>query len=481
MPLRPHQVEPARQLLDLLSRSDVAIDGSDMGVGKTHVAAAVAARLNLPTLCVAPKISLYAWRAAAALEGDAVSVINYELLRTGTTPYGWWDNPPPTTRAIYFQCTHCQRKYKDGETIDGCYCRPDGIHCFDTRKVAHRYGRFHFHPGVRLVVFDEVHRCSGLDSLNAEILIAAKREQRKILALSATLAMSPLQLRALGYVLGLHQLSDFELWARRKGVRRIPRGGLKWLVSEASQSKIMSDIREQIFPALGVRVTTESIPDFPACDIQAELFDLDEGGKLESLYAEMGDAIAALKAHAEFDKDAEHPLTKILRARQAIELLKVPLMCELHSDYRAKGFSVALFVNFSQTIAELRKRLRTECVVDGSEYGIKFRDKNIGYFQSNGSREIILNIQAGNESISLGDTDGNFPRVGLVMPCDSAVRFRQLVGRLPRHGGRSTSYYRVLFAANSPEVRMHRALRAKLNNLDALNDGDLSPENLLFT
>jgi hypothetical protein len=58
---------------------------------------------------------------------------------------------------------------------------------------------------------------------------------------------------------------------------------------------------------------------------------------------------------------------------------------------------------------------------------------------------------------------------------------RQIFGRLPRVVGKSKSFYRVLFAAGTCEVPMHRAVSAKLNNLDALNDADLMPENLRLT
>jgi hypothetical protein len=36
----------------------------------------------------------------------------------------------------------------------------------------------------------------------------------------------------------------------------------------------------------------------------------------------------------------------------------------------------------------------------------------------------------------------------------------------------------VLLAAKTADVKIHKALRAKLNCLDALNDADLLPENL---
>jgi hypothetical protein len=55
------------------------------------------------------------------------------------------------------------------------------------------------------------------------------------------------------------------------------------------------------------------------------------------------------------------------------------------------------------------------------------------------------------------------------------VRFRQLVGRLARDGGKSPANYRVVLAADTVEEKIWRHLRSRLNNLDALIDSDFLP------
>lgn len=477
--LRPHQVRPVRDLIGIFQKFQVAVDWSSTGTGKTAVAVAVAKILSLPTLIVTPHIIQTAWKEMGHLFEDSFSVCNYELLRTGNTPFGWWDRPKTKSQFI-FVCLNCQRKYKPEITPDACYCRPDKIHCFETKKIPHKYGRFNFHPGVKFLIMDECHRCGGIDSLNADMLIAAKRQGIKILLLSATPAASPLDLRALGYALDLHNLTDYYSWMMRLGVRRLPVGGWRWEIARQRQLETMAEIRSRVIPAKGVRVTTESIPDFPSVEIEAQLYDIDNSANIQKIYEEMAESLTELKTRAENDKNADHALTMLLRGRQKIELLKTPLMVELCQDFRAKGFSVALFVNFSQTVAELRKRLKCDCFVDGSREGVRLREDNIRNFQENSAREIILQIDAGKEALSLHDKHGEFPRVGLAMPTFSAKAVRQLVGRLPRTGGKSTSYYRFLFARGTVEVSMHRALVGKLNNMDALNDADLYPENLQF-
>jgi len=480
VPLRSHQIRPAQELLDILNAGDVAVDLSDCGVGKTYMAAWVAAQLRLPTLVVCPHISQSAWKRASESFGDSISVINYEALRTGKHPFGTWDRLPGP-REQYFQCSNCQCKFKPEQSWPACYTRHDGVHCFETKKKSQRLGRFTFDPNVRFVIFDEIHRTSGLNSLNADLLIGAKRSGLKILGLSATPATSPLHLRALGFVLGLHHLTNFDNWLSRLGVRRIPGGGYKWMVSAERGREIMGEIRAKIIPERGIRVRAEDIPDFPECDISAELYDLQSSNRIDELYSEMRDAVFELRNISLNDKSPEHPLTRILRAQQEIELLKIPIMEELRSDYLAKGFSVAMFVNYSQTLRVLRERLKIKCIVDGSPEGVQRRNEYVDLFQINSEREILLNTRAGGVSISLGDLDGEHPRVGLVFPGNSAIEFRQLAGRLPRHGGRSKSYYRVILANTEEERAIYAALSLKLGNLEALTDSDMSPPGMELT
>ena len=341
-----------------------------------------------------------------------------------------------------------------------------------------------------------------MDSLNAEMLLAAKRQGIKMLGLSATAACNTLNMRALGYNLDLHNdktdllgmkvfnqgfskmeyrvLPNFYRWAAQYGCRRDPRfHGFKWLVGKDRQLETMNKIRESIIPARGVRVTTESIPGFPERSISAELYDLQEDSAIDRLYAEMETSIRELNMRAEFDGD--HPLTKILRARQKIELLKIPVAVELARDYLDKGYSVGIFVNFSQTMHELRHRLKCDCFIDGSRAGVCNRQRSIDGFNANDDRLILVNSEAGGVSVSLPDLTGNHPRVGLVFPGFNAVTFRQVLGRFHRENSKSKCHYRVIFAANTVEETVHRNLRAKLDNLDELNnlnDDDMKPENL---
>lgn len=484
--LRPHQVEPTQYLLNTLLQHRTACDLSDTGTGKTYVACAIAATARLPTLAVVPKISISQWQRAAEHFEDSLSVINYEMLRTGRTPFGHWDSTPPAgfVSEEYFQCEWCQLKV-DFNHFQGCYCHPHQIHCVNIKKKAWRYGRFHFHPGVKFVIFDEAHRCNGEDSLNADLLIAAKRDVPYGLALTATMACDPMHMRALGYFLDLHGLDHevagrvlrpkFTSWAAQHGVRRESQRGLQWRVSEENQLATMDAIRQEIIPARGVRITTDSIPNFPKRVITSELYDLESNGQIDRLYDEMAEALGRLEDKAAYDVDPDLQLTAILRAREKIELLKVPIAIELARDYVARGHQVGIFVNFTSALTELSERLQTRCWIRGGQSRAE-RDGVVKNFQTQREPIILINNEAGGAALDLpGDN-----RVGLVFPPEKAVTFKQLVGRFHRDGG-GNCFYRVIFAAKTVETRMHRNLQKKLNNLDALNDGDLNPCNLFLS
>lgn len=477
--LRPHQVQPVARLVRILQAGVNAVDLSDTGTGKTYVAVAVANRLKVPTLAIVPKISVSQWHAAAAHFGDTLSVVNYESLRTGRTPFGTWENPPPPgfRSETYFKCQCCQLIVDPENDPDGCYCHPLKIHCLETKKVPWEYGQFKFSPAVGLTIWDEVHRCGATNSLNADMLIAARRQRIPVLGLSATSACGPLEMRALGYVLGLHNLNDFYRWTLKYGCGKIEGlRGWHWKAGKDRQKEFMLQLREEIIPSRGVRVSYKNIPNFPERTVTPRLFDIDGGGQLDALYGEMREALECLEKRTAIDTDAEHPLTKMLRALQRIELLKVPLVCELVPDYLAKGYSVGVFVNYKQTMTELRKRLKCDCFIDGSPEGSRGRAGSIARYQAGKDRLILINSDAGGAAVSLPDETGESPRKGLVMPPRSARTFKQLIGRFHRENSLSPCSYDILLAAKTAEVSTHTKLMGKVDNLDTLNDGDFLPD-----
>ena len=484
--LRPWQLEPANRLFEILRSGGSALDASDTGTGKTFTATAVASALQRPTLVTCPKIACAQWEAAAEHFNDSFSIVGHELLRAGSTPFGQWEHPLPADKSAreYLVCVICQCKVDPKNPLP-CHANAADIHCVEVRKRKHRYGKFQFHSAVKLLIIDEVQKFNATDSLNAQVLIAAKRQKIPTLALSATPGESPLHFKGLGYLLGLHNLDkdvetlggrkipSFFRWAARYGARNHPLyRGLHWPVAADRQAEVMRELNTQIFPSRGVRVRRSEIPGFPEVEITAELYNLEDGGRLDRAYAEMKSELQILADKQLTDKAPDSELTILLRAQQRVELLKVPLFVELAEKYRESGHSVGIFVNFHQTIDALAEKLGTDCIIDGRT---KHRQRNIDRFQANSERLILVQTAAGGAALSLHDLHGGFPRGGLVSAGFSARALKQLLGRFPRDGGKSPSFYRIIFAAGTVEADIQKAVSMKLRNLDSLIDGDLIP------
>lgn len=447
--LKPYQGPASETLLRALLKHGAAIDGSDMGIGKTYQAGAVIRAMEMPTLVVGPKISRTDWLRMGQHLGVGFDYINYEMLRTGRTPYGHW--------------------------------RDDG--------------HFEFSSAIHNLVFDEVHRCGGISTQQSKMLIAAKRQRIFTTALSATIGDSPASFCALGYLLGLHSLVDikqglmvkvpgFRRWAKINGCYVGDSGGVSFNRSDEERRLIMAKIHAKIFPERGCRISVKDVPDFPERQIFADLYDLAEKNLVDQLWAEMAEAMEELRSRCRGGVSESYPLVRILRARQKLELLKVPIFEALARDATAQGYSVVIFTNFTQTLDEICRRLNIKCRIDGTqigEKGARARQDAIDTFQRNDERLLATNIDCGGVSISMPDLDGNHPRLGLVFPGFSATKMRQAFGRLHRTTSKSKCIYRVVFAADTVEQQVYRNVSRKLNCLDALQDGDLLADNLRLT
>lgn len=448
--LHPYQEASVEALLPVLKSNRAALDGSEMGLGKTLCAVEVMRRVGNPaTVVVCPKICIPSWHRHAAALDTELDACNWEMLRTGRTPYGDWAD--------------------------------DDI----------RGGRFVWNSNIKFLIFDECHKFITPDSLNSRMGRAARRQRIPSLSLSATPADDPLELDTLGYILRLHDSDDaptlrnpepttFFRWALANGCEDRPGEGLLFNGTPEQKLAAMRGIHAQLYPHKGVRVRTEDVPNFPETQITAELFDLNDNGRIDQLYAEMADAVAALRDRARSDywKDST---TKLLRARQEIELLKVPVFKELSEEGKAKGLSIIHFLNFRASVDQLAERLQTDCIIDGRQVGAAGalqREQHRARFHTDQVRDIICNSEAGGVGIDLDDVRGVYPRLSLISPGYNAKSFKQLTGRPRRATSKSKSFQRVILAAGTVEESVFQTLSAKLARGEALQDGDFFPQSL---
>lgn len=396
------------RLAAILARHPSALDSSDTGTGKTFVAVKVAETLGLRPLIICPKAVIPAWR--AALEQSSVqhwAVGNWEMMRGKALPHG-----------------------------------------------------------RNFFILDEVQRAKGRDSQNAKLAMECAKAG-KVLALSATAASNPLEMKALGRILDLYPPGGFWSWTRENGCKKAFFGGMEY----KGGVKGMARIHAKIYPHRGARMRIDEIPTFPECATQVDLIDFGDTA------AEMQTELQAVDAAAVNDEDPNNPLTIQLRERERTELLKVPGLVGMICDLYEEGKAVVLFTNFTSTIDAIQSRLKIPAV-EFSGRNVKDRESNRLSFQAGFHHVILVSIKAGGVGLNLQDENGVRPRVSLVNPCFSVVDYRQALGRIHRAGSKSKAVQKIIFAAGTIEERVAKLLRAKEMNLDALNDSDLDPLNL---
>jgi len=142
-----------------------------------------------------------------------------------------------------------------------------------------------------------------------------------------------------------------------------------------------------------------------------------------------------------------------------------------------EGSSPVVFINFQDTLEAIEKRLGDNYKhligkICGGQTD-KQRNNDIELFQNDTKRIMLVNIQAGNASVSLHDLIGNHPRRSLINPSWSAINTLQALGRIFRAEGKTKCIQNFMFAMGTIEERMADRVQSKLNNIGMLNDGDI--------
>ena len=415
--LYSRQRSHVEQLIAALEQFGSALDSSETGTGKTVCGAEIAQRANAHTLVVCPKAVIPSWEKELAERGVSAHVINYEKLRTGKSEFGKWQGK-----------------------------------------------RWVWTIPPSLIIFDEAHKCSGVGTQNAKMLIEAK-DRHAVLMLSATIASNPMQMRAAGWLLGAHMLGNFYQWALKHGCVKNRWNGVEF----AGTHTHIEAIAQQISHRCARMTATELADHFTETQIITE--PLQFGDEVAEIYEEMERELQALEERAEQDKkdSGAEALVKQLRARQRVELYKVPVIVGMVQDLLAEGKSVAVFVNFQATLDALCEKLNAPAHIDGKQSATE-RQQHIDSFQNDAERVIVCNTAAGGVGISLHDTHGNFPRAAIISPDWNEKNILQVVGRVHRAGGKTPSLQRILFAAGTVEERVETSVRKKISLLKTLNE-----------
>lgn len=450
--LKSYQVDAASQLVAGVLKYGSMADLSDTGVGKTyHALGALRELQKFRVGIVCPIRSIDKWRDLCDAFGVSYQfIVNWEGARALKFPY---------------------------------------------KKKGFRF-EWSVPPGTFLI-FDEAHRAKGLGTKNSDMVVSAGRRKIPCLLLSATLAASPLDMLASGFVLGLHALSDFREFCQRHGCYQVlmnkkemdayesarllgenppmPKPRYRWSCADAVDT--MRSLSREIIPTRAVRVKIADLGDaFPETQITAEAISIGEknSAKQNKAYGDLLEKVAELLEKKEKGYQAA-TMTLNLRYRQIAELLKAEALADLAKDYLENKLSVILFCNFTETILELKKLLSCDCLLVGEDVQPKEKTTEaMRDFQANRKSLIICNVQAGGESIDLHDVHGGHPRVSLICPTYRAMALRQVFGRPHRQEGKSKSLQRLIYARGTVEEEVCATVSMRLSAISALNDGDLS-------
>lgn len=459
------QKKHAEFLSDALSRIGIAFDSSATGTGKTFAANAILRHHKRKFVIICPKLARPQWAEVLEKFGlKAEFIINYEKLARGNT-------------AFYKYIS--AKKYRE---IHGIADNVE-IPLFLCAKFKI--------PQDWIVVLDESHKCKGVESLNAGLMFNLAIQKYNCLLLSATQATTPLDMRAFGYMMGLHDgsMRDFKRFAEDSGAEWVGKWGAMFFDSDKPESmKKLDTVRNFLVNDHKVmsRLTRSDFGDiFPKTQVVAEAYDMGaDGDKIRSVYDDMEAELAKLEDDCARYKD--HALAIITKARRLAEMHKVPTMVEMANEFHREGRSSVLFVNYTETIEAIYRRLVTDHGPDkvGQIYGgrsVKDRLSDIALFQEDKMHFMVANLMAGGACINLHDILGGRPRSSIINPSYSAIAVIQSAGRIDRAYAQSDVYQRFLFAAGTIEENVCKRFHHKNCFVTALNDGTLTDADLIPT
>ena len=485
--LLPYQIPHLLQLYECLSIKNRVIDSSDTGTGKTYTAIGVSKMLKCKPFIICPKSVISNWiNVCKFFDHKILGISNYEMLKNGkyyTENYEIVNCPYMDKNII----TKKEEKKLDDKTINMLSNLPDkdiGKYLDILKKLDENNQEnqkeeveFTFYlPNDTIVIIDEAHRCKNYGSLTSKLLEGLNKNNVKIMLLSATLCDKLECFKPFGVILGLFkEVKKYNDWMKSK--IKFEEVKNKELLNYKDDNLKIKIIHNTIFPNFGSRMKISELGDlFPKNNIIANCYFLQNHNEVEKEYKEINKALDNLKKK---ENDEYNMLVRILRARQKIEMLKVTLILDLVEEGIDSNNSIAIFVNFKETLNHIKKYIEDNfnrkdiSLIEGGQK-LSERDDYIDKFQKNINKIIICMIQAGNVGISLHDLNGNHPRISIISPSWSGQDMKQVFGRIHRAGGKSPSIQKLVYVSGTYEEQICELLKIKLKNIDGINDGDFA-------
>lgn len=436
--LRPYQADAVEKLAKCLQQKHCAVDLSDTGLGKTmHALGTVQKFGDIPFVVICRAVSRHKWERAVrdfGLKDRCLAVDSYQKFTSG-------------------------KHYKNL------------VH-----KYTQRGTKYEWIPDkASIVIFDECQDAGGLTSLNSQLLIGAGRCPNAFpICLSATVADSPLKLKALGFLTGMHSIDDYYPWCLRNGCSKSPFGYNNLYFRNSDRKTVVTKLHHHL-KNFGVRVKREEVMQYmPEETVEVELWDIGSRPQTGHVAA----ALQRLEQTRDEDlirhEEAVPGAVELMRDRQEAELLKLPALAREIVSSVQDGMYVPVFLNFVNSIDVLVQLLLEEKITVGKFDGrnTKHRDAVLQDFMDAKLQCLILQSQAGSAAIDLHDTVGGRPRCTFICPTYHAETMIQMLGRAVRFGAKTPVLQRIVFAEGTVEERVYRVAETKCENIRAMNDGE---------
>src|SRR5271154_6386388 len=257
--LLSYQESNVVRIINILLLYNVALDGSDTGVGKTYMGAAVCKELKRRPVIMCPKTLIFNWQSILEYFGiEAYDIVNYETLKHGRT--------------------YTTLKYKS-------------IYQWKLPKDA-------------ILIIDESHRCKNPKTDNGKLLMSTRQainNKIPVLILSATICEKFTDMRIPFYLFGfIPNTRNFNHYVRtlkNKYPNKIKRSNYQRIADyqiardNAQAMIIFEEIKDYI-----ARIRIRDLGDkFPVNQWCAQQFIAEESDKISEAYEEIATHMLELK------------------------------------------------------------------------------------------------------------------------------------------------------------------------------------------
>ena len=164
--LLDYQIIHCNNMISAFDNTNITIDASDTGTGKTYCSLALCKHYDLKPIIICPKSVIDNWKTVSEFFNVVPEIIiNYEQLIKSKNNYSFFN---------------------------------------DNKWIL---------ENNHIIILDEVHKCKNNGTKHAELLLGLKNIQNKVIILSATIADKVGLFNKFGYILNIYdKLTDFEKW-----------------------------------------------------------------------------------------------------------------------------------------------------------------------------------------------------------------------------------------------------------------------------